>query len=351
MKKEDIIKIIVVLVALGFLTDQFYFGQAFRQSPSGGPVGENVTGTVLFNGTIRTYDPVLGFSANASQSVIAQLRSYPGVKDVKVQPDSILVETETRDDVYPIAVFLRQNNVTAYSMANIAIPPTLELDLSNGTMNVSAMNGIVRVEAEPLVDADNEVTVYMVAIAQGGQLVAYHSARIMMNKVTLHANVTVDALNHKLYTYSIPWESRNSVDASSGTYAKMDTILFSSPLNVSQIVAKRSLPYVVYIDANTAQVSPELDNSTQVMADFEGIDVVFPQSTLTILTNDTPAELPYNSTVRYSYVVGLPETIEGYDAGVSTLVMESDVAYELNSTTEIEISGLAMGNKLVSFSS
>ena len=113
-RKSIIISILVIALVLGFITELFYFGGSFSLPFLGGgiTVPQNVTGTTTFNGTIRTYDPVLQIPANVSQSVIGALHNMSGVKDVQVQANDILIDTETRDDVYPIAVALGQMNVS-----------------------------------------------------------------------------------------------------------------------------------------------------------------------------------------------------------------------------------------------
>ena len=124
MKTKDIIKLVILLgIVLMFLLSTFgYMGGGFNFGGGGGLGGENVSGTAIFNGTIRTYDPLLVLPADIDQFLIDELRNRDDVKDVKVETDGVLVETETRDDVYPLATYLRSIDVVSISVANIILP-------------------------------------------------------------------------------------------------------------------------------------------------------------------------------------------------------------------------------------
>ena len=120
MDKQDMIKILVVVVAFGFLTEIL----AFKGTVPfiGGDIissAANITGTTTFNGSIRTYDPFLLVPANTSKALMDQIGTRDGVKSVQLQAEGYVVQTDTRDDVYPLAVYLRSQNVSSVSVANI----------------------------------------------------------------------------------------------------------------------------------------------------------------------------------------------------------------------------------------
>jgi len=354
MEKSDWVKIVVILIVVGFITEQFFFSAGFRSFFLGGsetPSAENVTGTATFNGTIRTYDPILALPQNTSQQVIEELRNTPGVKSVQAQDIYMIVQTETRDDVYPLALALRQKNVTAYSVANIALPASVEVTVAGKTINASTSGTIVRVQLEPLLDVDSDVTVSMVAVLNDDQLIAYQSARVLMERLLLQANATVAALNYRVYAYGIPWENRSSIANQSGyDYNRIDTVRFDPPLDVGQVVLKRQLPYIVYIDSGSAVVEQSFDNATRMREDFPNVTLMFPQSTLRVLVNGNASapDLPFNGTVAYSYLVALPPEVGGYETGGTQLVVETPEEHGLNTTIQLNISALAMGRKLVS---
>lgn len=352
MNKSDMIKIAVVVIALLFITQQFYYGQTGLSNLFGGGtvVSQNQTGTAVFNGTIRTYDPLLGLPTDTGASVFDQLKTMDGVKGIKNQANFVIVETETRDDVYPLAVFLRQRNVTVYAVANVALPSYIDVSVGNGRINASTMNSIVKVQMEPLIDAGNDVAVQMVATVSDNQLVAYQSPLVMVERVSLQANATIAALDYTIYSYIIPWENRTSIGNETGyDYRRVDAVYFSPQLGVSELVTKRQLPYITYIDAGSAVVSPSFDNATRMTADFPAVNLTFPDSRLLVrITNATAPELPFNATVSYLYTVTLPAQVGGYATDTPSLALETAEEHELNTTIQMNISALVMGNRIVS---
>jgi hypothetical protein len=353
MNKNDIVKIAVVLAVLMFLFQSFqYMGGGFNFGGGGGIGDENVSGTATFTSTIRTYDAVLVLPADTDQSLIDEIRNREDVRNVKIDQQGIVVDTETRDDVYPLALYLRSRNVSSVSVANIVLPDMIELQTSSGTTNITAGYGVVRVITEPLLEVDSEVTVSMLAVSKSGYLTSYSSPTILLESVALEMEAVVESLDHKLYTYTIPWESRNSITNLSGygtsDYKKVDSIIFSPPLTVEQIMTKKQFPYITYIDAGSAQVLSSFDNITQVQSNFQDVSIMLPPSTLKITTNQTP-DLPFNSTVSYRYTIRLADSTE-YEFEEPSFTLDTGREYDINSTMEVTVRALAAGNRIVSVS-
>ncbi len=347
MDKKLIGQIIVVAVVLLFIFSSFGPGGWQPASPVVG--GENISGSILFNGTIRTYEPIIGISGNISQSVIDELRVTEGVMNIRPGQEGYIIDTETRDDVYPIAALLRSKNVSCVSVANIAAPSVMRLQFATKTLNVTS-SGLVKVLTEPLVDAGETVTVSMVGISKNNLLIDYHSAFIVLQEVQLQLDGKVESVNSKTYIYEIPWEERNSVgnmtEYGKAEYRKIDAMLFDPPLDVNQIVSKKYLSYITYIDSSSAQVLPSFTNKTQVLSDFENVSVVLPSSLLRISTNQS-IDLPYEGTVQYSYTLRLNDP-PGYNLTEKLITITSDK--EFNETFVLEVDALASGKKIVSVS-
>jgi len=360
MKMSTIVQIVAVIIVVGFITELFFFG-GFTSSINKNKqttAGENITGNVAFNGTIRTYDPFLALPPDTSKTILDDLKKRPDVTSVSQQGSYIYIRTETRDDVLPIAEYLRSKNVTALSIANIALPPDVELQTQTGVVNASTMGAIVRVETEPLLEADSEIGVTMIGISSEGRLIDYTGAKIQAGRVTIAANATVVSLVHTSYNYIIPWADRVAVASmlagnSSGytyKYDKKDMVIFSTPLTLAQIMAKRQFLYVTYIDANSAAVSGDFDNQTLLEENFADATVVLPSSYLEVSTNSTNMSLgiPFNSTVRYSYLVMLPKTASGYEISEQSQAYESDKQLSAGDIVEVQVNAIAIGNKLFS---
>jgi len=352
MEKSDMIKILALLVVAGFITELFFFGGGYQNLFTPAPsTSRNVTGMAVFNGTIRTYDPLLVIPANTSQAVVDALRLKEGVKNVKSDPSGIVVETETRDDVYPLAAFLRTMNVSSVSIANIAVTEDIKVETATGDINATPAYGVIRVVTEPLLDADSAVTVQLIAIVNEGTLIDYRSAQIMSEEVTIPMGASVASLDSTIYAYSIPWESRDSLGNISqyGTvdYRRLDSIIFTTPLTMTQVMAKKQFQYVTYIDVSSAQVLPSFTNTSEVAANFADVQYELPASRLVLSANQTP-DLPFNASISYSYTLDISGSQTGYDFGTTPFVLESGKEYAVGGNLSMNVTAVVIGNKVVS---
>ncbi|NYZ74345.1 hypothetical protein H0O00_04330 [Candidatus Micrarchaeota archaeon] len=352
MEKNDIIKILALLVVVGFITELFFFGGGYKQISPTDTSSRNVTGTAVFNGTIRTYDPLLVLPLNTSQAVIDQLRLHDGVKNVRTDQDGIVVETETRDDVYPIAAFLRTQNVSSLSIANIAVTEDIVVDTATGDINATPAYGVIRVVTEPMLDMDSDVSVSIIAVVSEGFIIDYRSASIMTQQVDIPMEAAVASLNGKIYMYSIPWESRDSLGNLSAygtvSYRRIDSIIFQSPLTVGQIMTKKQFPYITYIDASSAQVEPSFTNVTELALNFQDVQYSLPPSALVIATNQTP-DIQFNSTVSYSYTLDISNSSAGYDFGATPFVLETGNEYAVGDSLSLNVSATVIGGRVISY--
>ncbi|MFH1520384.1 MAG: hypothetical protein ABID61_01940 [Candidatus Micrarchaeota archaeon] len=348
LTKENILKIAVVAIALLFITETFYFGNGlsnlFRPSSS----GSNITGVAVFNGTIRTYDPFLFVQGQIPQPVIDKLNAKKEIRSIQQVSGGIMINLDSRDSVYPIAVFLRENNVTSYSRANIVVDEQIVVQTLTGKILTSIPNGVIQVISQPLVDADSVVPIQMEIVLSNDVVIYYGTASLLEEDITLNLDAQIISLDHKTYTYIIPWEDRNSLGNLSAygdiNYKKVDSIIFTQPLSVDQILLKKNSPFITYIDANSAQVESSFDDLEQLNSTFQGIGFVLPSSNLVITTNTTP-DLQYNSTVVYNYIVTLNST---YTFEQDSFLITSSTPYEDGSDIKVSIDVLAMGNRVLS---
>ncbi len=354
MERQDLVKVLLMAVmAILFLTEIFAFKGTIPSLDLGGPSVYNVTGTATFNGTIRTYDPVLLVPVNTSAVIVEQLRNQSGVKSVNIESDGYLVDTETRDDVFPLATYLMSMNVSSVSVANIVIPQPLAVSTPNGTMNVSA-SGVVRVMTPPLLDVGNTVTVSMTAIVDNnGNLVDYTDASIMTQNIVQQFNASIISLQSTSYSYSIPWVNRSLGNLSRfGTvqYSEMDSIIFTTPLTVTQTIQKKQLPYIAYIGPDSAIVEPSFSNASLVADDFNDTNYTLPDSPLVITTNSSSVpDVPFNATVGYTYSIMLQNST--YDFGSAPLTIVTDKQYADNESVGVDISAVALGDQVIQIKS
>jgi hypothetical protein len=342
-------KVILALVAVAiFIFEMIAIGVLGGGSGGGGTTaGDIQTGTAEFSGVIRTYDPVLVATPALDEGLANELRAMEGVKDVSPSAEGTVINTETRDDVYPIAMYLREKNVTTYGVANIAMPPFVEVEFGNGSAaNASAGNVAIRIVTEPIVDADTEVRITMIAQVRNGMLYDYGSPLIVTEEEEVEVESTVLSVKY-IYTCLIPWEKRNSVSLENLTgadYQIKNTVLFGQPLTVDEVMEKKTLEYVEYIDQYSIECDENFTNITAVENDFG--NVTFPDSVLTVVSNES-VELEYEGSVVYSYVFSLPSEADGITLETSETELESDRFYAPDSTVMLQITGTVVGDRMV----
>jgi hypothetical protein len=351
MDKQDLIKILVIVVAVSFLTEIFAFRGDIPFLNFGPPKeAKNLTGITVFNGSIRTYDPYLVIPAATSKDIIDMLKGKEGVKTVQLKTEGYVVETETRDDVFPLSNYLLTQNVSSQTVANIVVPQTLVVATSAGNKNASAA-GIVRVATEPLLDVDSPVTVQMTAIiSDAGELLDYRAATIIKQTLEADFDARIIRMNGKSYSYTIPWENRTMVGDLSAfgkvDYKPVDSIVFTAPLTTPQVLAKKLFPYIVYIDTGSALVEPGFSDATQVALNFADVNYTLPPSKLTVYTNSSDAPLPdFDAAMLYRYEIEMDAS--GFDFGSAPLVLSTSKEFSQGQTVKVRISAVALGNKII----
>jgi hypothetical protein len=352
-KQKQLYTIIGSLIMVGSM---FWGIQFLQNQPGDTATAGTASGTTEFNGTIRTYEPFL-VVLSMPDSLATSLRNDARVKAVTGGSSGYIINASSREDVYSLAQDLRAQNVSSSAIANIILPAKLDIRYVNGSEESVDGTGSIGIWTEPFVDIDGEVTVRMTAVTSAGSLVSYSSPVIVSKDVSFAANATVASLTGKEYSFMVPWENRTSVDEAalsalygngSAAYSRNDFISFQPALTVSEITARRALPYITFISDTGASVSGNFTDMALVMSDFNGTNVTFPQSELKITTNES-VNLSYPGSVAYGYVVSLPSEAGGYSLGAAAPVQLSlPDQYEVNGTISVIVSGTAMGGRIVS---
>ena len=354
MERNELLKLIVLFGALVMAGSMLAPAFLYKSSSGGtGTSGTTETGTALFNGTIRTYNPILLVKGQLSTEQLTKLQMDSRVKSVSASADGYIINTTSRDDVYPLAQSLAHEGIETWAGANVITPSIMTIKLSNGSdVNVTSQISVL-VVMRPLVDSDTEVTVSILGYIQNGFLINYNSADIVSQDISLSGIGTVSSVDGIEHNYIVPWENRSSVDDASlnSTYesvdfSRNDYLSFPSGLTVAQIAEKKSLSYITYISDTSASVSANFTDKDKALSDFTGIKVVFPESNLLIVTNKS-VSLPYNGTTLYQYSVSVPSTIYGYQLDDNVLLIKTEKEYKLNDTVNVSIYGTVIGNKIV----
>ncbi|MBN1170424.1 hypothetical protein JXA56_05335 [Candidatus Micrarchaeota archaeon] len=330
-------QIIVLAVALLFISSSLFIGGSFNFFQEEAKE-EKITGQVVFDGVIRTYDPYIYVPSNTSNEVLQDLLDMDGVSSVVLEGQYYVIKTDTRDDVYNVAEYLRSKSVNSLAIANVVAPNQMQLNTGMEILNVTFGLGSVRLVSEPVLDSDEKATVSMIAIAEKGFIIEYDSAGFIFLEKQVQLNATIDKRSVK-YIYSVPWEDRNSVNVS-GDYKKTDSLLFEPPLDPGQIMTKKQFDYIEYIDAHSAQVYADFDDRGQIEENFADVSVHFPSSTLTTSEPD----LDYNSSKLYLYSL----TLESDEYNIKQKELEIETTEEYGDSFVYNANALISGDTIIS---
>lgn len=351
MDKPQIIQLVVMLIVIGFIAEQFYFssqGSGFNIFNFGSVQSKITKGTTTFNGTVRNYDNMLVLDSNTSQSIIESVRNLEYVRGVTQQNGYWIVTTQSREDIPTLARILNEQNTSALARININVPDTIEVLTNDGAINASTFgqNQIIKIVTNPIVNVEDNVIVQMDAEVTNKVLTNYSSAQLMFGNLEAIVNATVIKFNQMTSESSIPWEQRNSMNISNES-RKVNTIVFSPPLTNQQMIEKRALEYITYISSDSAEVREDFINKTKIIEDFNGTRVDFlPSKSVTIsdlminTTNNTPA--------TYNYRVLLPNSIKGHVLEEMWFDLNFNSSKEINSTVQLNISAHTIGQRIYS---
>ncbi|MBI5223585.1 hypothetical protein HY990_04130 [Candidatus Micrarchaeota archaeon] len=353
MQKDTLVKILAVLIVLGFITElagifgsnSAIFSNLFNSVSSS---ASNRTGIAQFNGTIRTYNGALFLPSNVTLAVpLSELKTIDGVRSVVSSNGYYILYLESRDDVFTTAQILRQKGLSPTAIANVAVPSVLTVTFSDYTAKNVTFNGnFVPVEVEPYFEPDSAVPVAAAFEVIGDQVSGFINSRLSAPIVNVVIPGTIINSSVLSTTYQIPWENRTYFPKNTTGYREVDSILISPPMSPDQILQKRSLPYVVYIDSSSVLVSPT--TSTSVLAsDFSNLTLSFPNSTLT-LDGSSSLSVPFDKKTLYSYQVLLPDSFDSkHLTGFRSVSGTGSTLSDLNSTLNITLRCVSAGDTLV----
>ncbi len=344
--KKHALKILVVVLALLFIFQPM--GTTFNFDFGGEKQADRIAGTAAFTGTLRTYDPYLILpEEGVGPSVMDEIRSMEGVREVQLQSGVVVITTETRDDVYPVASSLRQKGISTLADANIVLPSVLQVNTSSGIVNASTSGIVLRLRMEPVIDSGIQVPATAVVQVSEGQVASLSQAELQSEELLISVDAAVESIEKKTYAYSIPWEERNLelADDSSYDYQRSDSILVSPPLSVGGIMVKKQLDYVVFIDSSSVIVSEDFTNRSRMIADFDGATLRFPDSKL--VATEPVEDIPYDYNASYVYRVVLPDSYQNYAISDRYHNVESSKEYEEGDVFVLDATALRIGETIV----
>ena len=372
MGKEGIMKkygfVIILLIIVGFIAEMAAPGLLRGKWEIDNKAnGQQMTGLTVFNGTIRTYEPVLFVQGNINQSIMDILQNDTRISTITKDQQGWLINVTIRDDVYELAADIKKSyNLTSNSVANIILPPQIVVYLQNGSIvNTSTSTyisyfGPLKLWTEPMVEADSVVLVRMQATVQGDSLIGSANPTILAPRINLTTNATITKLITREIIYSIPFEDRNAINVTlleetygneNVSYLKNSFIEFNESLTVTQIMQKSNLSYITHIGQDSANIKDNYNDSESIKNDFTGLSVTFPYSILKISSEKVSISMisKYKSNTLYKYYISVPKEEQGYSLPQDEqkyYVITNRTAL-LNSTVNVTIDGITIGNSFV----
>ncbi len=355
IKKDDIIKIIVILIVVGFITEMFqWFGPHWQTTP-GIPIGaDNGTIKVIaeFNATLSEYKPYLIIKGELNKTTEDAIKTDKRVEDIIKNPEGSVVSIKKKEDVFEVYTSIKAMDVSATTDAKINLPYFIEMTLDNGSsMNVSSSGMAITSRIEPLAKPPSVIKIKMTAIVKDGVIVGYQSLSLVPEKITLYLNGTIKDVYSNVFLYSIPWEMRDNINIedlkaeygmSNVNYSKNNYILFKRDLTASEIQEKKNLTYVVMITDKSALINESFTTKEKIIKDFGDI-VNFPNSMLRLEANETP-QLNYSKQEFHYYLVNVNATAYSL---LEELKAKSSKKYNISDNVTLEIEGLAVGQQLI----
>ncbi len=352
MEKKEKLKILAIIGVVVMLGGMIAPQMLRWGGGSDGTVGGEIEyGTSTANGTLRTYDRVLFISRNITRDNLDFIKEDEGFENLRKLEDGWILETKTRDDVYPIAEKLTDKKIDSAAIANVVIPGTLDVKLSNGsTIKVQNRGGIARVITRPFLEEDSRVKVDFVAGVSNKLLINISDASIASQEFNKTVNAKVLYLKNKTYTYEIPWEGRDinleELSDYEYNYDKKDIIIFSDGIPMAKLPMYRSLEYVEYISSSSMSVGDDFTSIEQIKTDFSDIVLETPPSILTIKGSDDP-DLGMKGNITHSYLIMLPEKAGELSFKEQEHILDTDRELKKNETLEVEVNGISIGDKAV----
>lgn len=352
MKKEDMVKIIVILVVVFFILEMFGFSgfRFFGTQPQQQPQTRTLSGTVEFEGKLTSYLPYL-IAGDMNESVKEWLATDDRVEDITVTATGVVIALKKSDDVVGVYSKMKKMNISAHSDAEIELPVFLSLKLANGSMVNITGGGRFRYSIEPIIKPYSKIKLRIDnAIVENNVLVGYGSIYLVPEKITLNAKATVQSLHSKLFTYAIPWEERNNINYTelkdlfeNVKYVRNDYIKFGRELTAAEIQQKKASHYISFITEKTATVLENFTDKDTIMNDF-GENITFPESVLEIWANVSP-ELEYPEEQSFYYIVNI--SIPNYTMPEQQFMIGVPDEHEAGQSIEVEITAIALGNNII----
>ncbi len=333
LNKENILKIIVVAIALGFLLGGINLRGSVQEETEETLVSYFGGGVV--EATVTKYMPYLYLEDMGNYS-LEELRALEYVENVIESAEQNVVAVDDSSNVYLVYKELEEMGIGAYTYATVILPSSFEIELRNGSTQVVSGGSIDYLTA-PIVPEKTKVKVLVEGEGIGDQLTKLTTFEIIKEEKEFELEVTAGDAKETVYVYEIPWEDRIGLNYSEECeYQKNELVLFS---NVTEVIPEKQ-EYVIFVDEKSLVVEGNFTDKEKLIEDYgEGLE--FLSSNLVCLSEQ---EIGFEPEVYLTYREEIGEGILFEDSS------EFELEYVLGEGVEnatINVKANVVGNQVM----
>jgi hypothetical protein len=350
--KDLVVKVVVVLICLGFMLEAFAFGAPKEEQEQ----EENAVylGTADLNVTLSSYRPYLYVDRMLEEGERPDVLALDGVDEIIDEESRSVISISDSRKVPGIYSSLRRMNITTYTLAGISMPSYFEMYMNNGS-TVSVMGTSFEYMTEPVSEMGGKMLMRIVLETRGEMPYRLMGITPLMESMEFALDAEIEEGEGECsFTYIIPWEEREigleGIEAEFGEenvhYEKSSSVVLAEALGPQEMIDKKH-DYVQTISERAITVKGDFTDRQRVMQDF-GEDVEFVESILVIRAEEEP-ELNFSMETAYMYRIRIPEEVEGYNFYTNSY--EVAASGERNATIPVLVSVRVLGETVMEINS
>jgi len=353
MNKDYLIKIAVLLTVAFFIGQILWPYFIETKIENNVPVEQStrITGQTVFNATVEEYEPYVILKESLEENTSELIKKHKNVEDILSRNGQYYVSLKNEQNVPETMEYLNSLNLTPYAEVMISMPPTIDVELQNGSIvKLNTMMATLKPQVAFYINPDSKVAMKATVIGEQGELLSLGENTFLYDDVNLEGEVTTIKLVSSKNTFTLPWENRtidiDELNEEYGeekiVYERADYVVFNASLTPSELMEKTSIEYVVYLNENSVTVDENFSDVEQLKSDF-GEGLSFPDSTLIIMAEGV--NLSYEGKQEFVYDVKV--TVENYNMLEDIMPANLDKKQEEGKTFEAEIFASVLGDTIM----
>jgi len=360
MKREDLIKVAVFLVVVGFVAEIFMVTPRVNVN---GPGGSNETGGTSeqpayavgqAHATLSSYsDYLIVFKQGAdisNNASLMNLSSINGVAYLNPQGNGLTLVLKPAANVTRIAKEVRASfpDLNISARASFSLPSEIEFNTSSGALNFTIEQRIP-INMHPVLEIGENVTLMLTGLILRGQLTEQPVARIVPEYTLTTLSGRVSELSDDYFVRAaIDWESRNfnrtklEEEISSrmevmGSEYRINSSLIIENLSSNESAEIRNLSYVAGVRGSEIVIKDDFVDVEKIRSDIEGIvgnrDIYLPESVIAFAIKTDNISIDFlNGTIK-------PRSMDVFRKGILRLsddvtIKGARYSFEINRDVE-----------------